>query len=124
MTADRSVELRKSKRFPLEASVAFSGVEVIHEGDGTLCNLSRGGCAVTSKTVVQTGTYLSLKIHLQDRTSPLLVQLATVRWTSRHRFGLQFLLLETEEQTRLTNLLAKLGEPTPSSRDAAKRTKT
>jgi hypothetical protein len=109
MAADRSVELRKSKRFPLEASVAFSGVEVIHEGDGTLYNLSSGGCAVTSKTAVHTGTYLSLRIHLQNRSSPLLVQLATVRWTNRHQFGLQFLLLQPDEQTRLANLLGKLA---------------
>jgi hypothetical protein len=116
MAEGRSAELRKSKRFLLEASVAFTGVEVIHEGEGTLYNLSSSGCAVRSKSAVQTGTYLSLRIHVPNRSSPLLVQLAAVRWTDRHQFGLQFLLLQPDEQTCLAELLAKLGEPGTSSR--------
>ncbi len=116
MVVSRSADLRKSKRFPLEASVAFSGVEVIHEGEGTLYNLSSGGCAVRSKTAVQTGTYLSLRIRVPNRSSPLLVQLASVRWTDRQEFGLQFLLLQSDEQACLADLLAKLGDPASSSR--------
>lgn len=115
MARQHSVELRKAKRFPVEASVAFSGVEFIREGEGTVYNLSRGGCAIRSKHTVQPGTYLSLRLHLPDATPPVIIDMAVARWTQPQQFGLEFMLMREEEESRLSRFLAVL-EARPASR--------
>lgn len=108
MAKQHSVEIRKTKRFPVEASVAFSGVELIREGEGTVYNLSRGGCAIRSKHTVQPGTYLSLRLHLPDATTPVIIDMAVARWMQTHQFGLEFMLVHEGEASRLSQFMATL----------------
>lgn len=107
-THRKALGLRKSRRFPVEASVAFSGVELIREGEGTAYNLSRGGCAIRSKHTVQPGIYLSLRLHLPDAAAPMIIDLAVARWTESQQFGLEFMLMHEEEAARLSRFLTSL----------------
>lgn len=101
-------DLRKTERFPVEASVAFSGVEYIREGEGIVYNLSRGGCAIRSKHNVQPGIYLSLRLHLPDAATPVIIDMAVARWTVSQRFGLEFMLMDEGEAARLSRFLTSL----------------
>lgn len=50
------MEQRKFPRFSTKFPITFSGDGV--EGEGSVCNLSTGGCAVESPATVQKGNYL------------------------------------------------------------------
>lgn len=108
MARHQSDDLRKTERFPVEASVAFSGVALIREGEGTVYNLSHGGVAIRSKHTVQPGMYLSLRLHLPDAATPVIIDMAVVRWTESQQFGLEFMLVDKGEEARLSRFLTSL----------------
>ena len=93
---------RQHPRFPSQLPVSFSGNQ---EGNGTVRNLSLGGCQVNSETQVYAGDYLSLRVQLVAEDSPLTVSAAAVRWSEGEKFGVSFDWLEPDEQTRLARFL-------------------
>jgi len=73
-------------------------------GDGTSYDLSTGGCAVESQANVGKGNYVALQLYLpdhQDPTTPLIVDVAAVRWTIQQKLGLEFISLSNGDQQRL-----------------------
>lgn len=73
-------------------------------GEGTGCDLSAGGCTVASQTCVQTGDHVELHLYLldhQEPTTPLMVDIAAVRWTVREQCGLEFISLPSGDRKRL-----------------------
>lgn len=117
MAKRQTVELRKAKRFPVEASVAFTGVELIREGEGVVYNLSKGGCAIRSKHLVWPGIYLSLRLHLPRATEPVIIDMAVVRWAEAQQFGLEFMLVKEGEEARVSRFLTAL-ESRPRDRNS------
>ncbi len=73
-------------------------------GDGLCYDLSGGGCAVESAARVGKGDYVSLHLYLPDQrdpTTPLIVDLAAVRWLVQQRFGIEFITMPCADQQRL-----------------------
>lgn len=101
------MELRKYPRFPVQLPISFTAEEV--EGEGTIYNLSTGGCAVESNTHVPEDSYLQLRIHIPDHRSPIAIELAAVRWALRREFGVEFISLRGEDRERLLRYLIALG---------------
>lgn len=99
------MELRKHRRFEVKCPVSFTREDGV-SAEGTVYNLSTGGCAVESDTNVPDKTYVSLRITLSDPASPMVVELAKVRWSTRREFGAEFLMLQTEKR-HLDRFLAK-----------------
>jgi PilZ domain len=96
---------RKYARVGIDCPLSFAAEEpsgsVLTEEKGTTCDLSWNGCAILSGTPMEKGSYLRLKIALPGHDSELDIDLAKVRWASPHRFGVEFLVLNPQEQARL-----------------------
>ncbi len=108
----RTTEQRKFPRFMISfpISLAKDGVPV---GDGNVYDLSAGGCAVESQSPLQKGDYLSLQLYLPDLhapTTPLMVEVAAIRWVIQQKVGLEFIRMPSGDQERLRRFLLFLQE--------------
>jgi len=99
------IECREHPRIPVELQVLFSttGNTVIREG--TMFDVSDGGCAVTSTVPVNPGTGVTLLIRASDLGSPITVHSAAVRWANHGEFGVEFLKLTDLDRSRLRRFL-------------------
>ncbi len=108
-------ERREFPRFLVQFPVSFirDGVMI---GDGTGCDLSAGGCTVASQANVRTGDHVELELYLldhQEPTTPLMVEVAAVRWTSQKQCGLEFLSLPSGDKKRLLQYVETLETTSP-----------
>ena len=104
------MEGRKHTRFAVQLPVSFSG-DQISDG-GTILNVSAEGCAITSDTVAGVAVYLQMTMQLREREEPVQVDLATVRWSSATRFGVEFIKIRPEEGERLKKFVKVLESTT------------
>ena len=79
------IECRQFPRVPVDLQVYFSTTGNTSIREGTMFDLSAGGCAVTSMTSVQAGS--------------------AVRWSKHGEFGVEFLGVSEVDQNRLYRLL-------------------
>jgi hypothetical protein len=100
------MEAQRARRLFVEYPVDFLGNQGV--GEGRLFNLSLGGGAIESRTAVQSGTVLTLRVHPPSCPQPIAVDQAEVVWTAGDDFGVQFISLGTREQARLSQLIADL----------------
>jgi len=96
-------ERRQSPRSLIEFPISLlkDGVLI---GDGTGYDLSAWGCTVESQAKVGTGDYVALQFYLpdhQDASTPLMVEVAVVRWTIQQKLGLEFINMPSGDQQRL-----------------------
>jgi len=108
-------ERRQFPRFLIQFPVSFirDGVMI---GDGTACDLSAGGCTVASQANVRTGEQMELQLYLldhQEPTTPLMVEIAEVRWTIQKQCGLEFLSLPSPDRRRLLQYVRTLEATSP-----------
>ena len=108
-----SMEERKDKRIHVRVPITFEGKQGV--GEGTLFNLSKGGCAIASNVPVQLCAHITLRLHIPTQKQPIEVTEAGVTWTSGQDFGVQFLNLAPQEKDRLQQAIAELQEQTPDS---------
>ncbi len=102
-------ERRGYSRFRVQFPISFSGDDIA--GEGTVIDISKGGwkaTVVTSTLSVQQGTYLKLRLSLPDQAPPMDVKLAAVRWAKGREFGLEFLMIGSEEEERLHRFITAL----------------
>lgn len=104
------VERRATPRFRVLFRSTFSAGSQL-EGEGTVMDLSLGGCKVHSKTQMSLDGSLELRIYVPGIEWPLMVDSAAVRWAEESAFGLAFLRVRDTEQERLRRILAELREP-------------
>ena len=98
------MELRRGRRVPLQLSVSYVSDEVT--GTGIIYNLSKEGCAVESDTHMPMNSYLQMEMQLSTDESPVLVEFAAVRWSTRTEFGAEFLTLAEGSKQRILKYLA------------------
>lgn len=108
------IECREHPRTPVELQVFFSTIGNTELREGTMYDISPGGCAVTSMVEVAPGTGVKLLIRATDLGSPITVHSAQVRWASHGEFGVEFLNLTELDRSRLRRLL-HIAAPRPSS---------
>lgn len=106
------IECREHLRIPVELRVLFSITNQPDIRQGTMFDISAGGCAVTSTTSISPGTGLKLLIHATDLAAPITVDSAAVRWVSHGEFGVEFLRLTDVDRSRLQRLL-RVAAPRP-----------
>lgn len=107
------MEGRREPRVLVRYPISFLGNQGVSEG--TLFNLSMGGCAIESTTPVQLGAVLTLRVHSPSQDLPIEVDQAGVTWTAGQDFGAQFLRLEPRERDRLHRLINDLQQGTASA---------
>lgn len=100
--------LRKSPRFTVNFGSTFAGESLA--GQGTITNLSVGGCSIESRITPGAQSVMGLKIQLPDSQWPLEVEQAVVRWVRGNLFGLEFQALSEADTTRLQQLLYDLEQ--------------
>jgi len=99
------IECRMHPRVPVDMQVYFSttGNRLIREG--TMFDLSAGGCAVASTTSVRSGSAVRILIRATDLGSPITIESAAVRWSEHGEFGVEFMGVSEIDQSRLHRLL-------------------
>ena len=98
------MELRRGRRLPLQLAVSFTSDEV--SGTGIVYNLSKEGCAIESETHMPMNSYLQMEIGMSPYESPVLIEFAAVRWSTRTEFGAEFLTLREDSKARILKYLA------------------
>ncbi len=99
---------RKSPRFDVNFGSTFAGETLA--GQGTITNLSVGGCSIESKIPLPAQSVVGLQIQLPDSRWPLEISQAVVRWVRGNMFGLEFQTLSDPDATRLQQLLYDLDQ--------------
>ncbi|HET8579852.1 MAG TPA: PilZ domain-containing protein [Nitrospiraceae bacterium] len=110
------MDRRQSPRF----RVHFQGSFTIERedpvaGEGTVVDLSLGGCRVESELRVPTRIDLELLIYVPDVEEPIRIGWAPVQWARDHDFGVKFARVAPDQQKRLRRVLQTLE---PTRRDA------
>jgi hypothetical protein len=78
-----------------------------------MLDLSIPGWSRTGLKGLQAGDLLQLHLHIPGQQKPLSVRLATIRWTSESRFGVDPILMDADDQLRL-NAFVSANATTPS----------
>lgn len=99
-------ETRKAPRIRLECRLFFSDAN-FREGEATLVDLSKSGCAAESETAVEVGSTLTLSIFLPDYDWQLRIDRSVVRWMQGQTFGLEFENIRPVHRERLRRLVEK-----------------
>ena len=99
------IECREYPRIPVDMQIFFSSTNQTDIREGTMFDLSAGGCAVTSMSSVQLGSAVRILIRATDLGSPITIDSASVRWNNGGEFGVEFLSLSEIDQRRLHRLL-------------------
>ena len=99
-----AMKTRGEPRYPVHCSAVFAGENLL--GEGMVLNLSAIGCSVKSTWPVHKKAHLELYLTLPTGEVPTKVDLATVTWTQRHRFGLEFPVLPREHRSACRGSLA------------------
>lgn len=93
------MEQRRHDRVRVEYPASVSGSS--HRAEGTILNLSMGGCRVRTTRIVKKDDCLGLLIEIPQYNRPLYVSRAEVRWSDGRDFGMEFIQMEMEDQQRL-----------------------
>ena len=101
-------EIRKHPRFAVDFGSTFLGEQFA--GQGTISNLSVGGCSIDSKVTLTAKSILALQIQLPDSQWPLQIDRAVVRWIRGCTFGVEFEHLSQTDIDRLHQLIQDLEQ--------------
>jgi c-di-GMP-binding flagellar brake protein YcgR len=115
----RIIELRKHPRiftpsgalFSLKRLTSPAQSEEHTEGEGTLIELSLGGCRLLSDIPLEIGERYNLILQVTKKSCPILVEAAVVRWTQESTYGLKFTSLQSIHESHLRELLLDIRHP-------------
>lgn len=110
------IECRQHPRVPVDLQVYFSTTGNTSIREGTMFDLSAGGCAVSSLSSVLRGSAVRILIRATDLGSPITIESAAVRWSEHGEFGVEFVGLSEVDKNRLHRLLEarSVSRPRPS----------
>ncbi|TKB89632.1 MAG: PilZ domain-containing protein [Nitrospira sp.] len=103
-------EQRQHVRYQVEFPAIFAGAS---SGLGIVYNLGMGGCKVVSNLPVKTGTRFTVHLQIPEQPIAITIQAATVQWTLKHEFGVEFHEMLEQERTRLGQFLATQANIVP-----------
>lgn len=106
---DRPLIIRKYPRFEVHLPVSFSFCTGSRQGEGTIYNLSLGGCRIESDTKIERNECLRLRVYVSIIDPPVIVESAVVRWSNSNDCGIEFLVTHKEHLDRLQQFLRMLG---------------
>ncbi len=99
-------EERNAPRIRLGCRLFFSNEDHV-DGEATIIDVSKSGCAAESETTLEAGMILKLSIFLPDYGWQLEIDRALVRWVRGQIFGMEFQTLRPVQRERLRRLVAK-----------------
>lgn len=115
----RIIERRKHPRIftPLGALFSFKRLispiqlEEHTEGEGTLIDLSLGGCRLLNDITLEIGERYHLILQVSKKYRPIIVEAAVVRWTQENTHGLKFTSMQSIHESHLRELLTDMRRP-------------
>jgi PilZ domain len=110
--SEHVIDRREHLRIPVRLYLSFSGGKV--RGEGTVLDLSMGGCIIKSETQVHTNDIFYLQLSLGERESPLEVA-AMVRSISARGIAFKFLRAAQEDKRLLAFVQSHTPDPSVKS---------
>jgi PilZ domain len=105
---------RKHRRFMVSLpSTLVQRDQFRHKG--SIRDLSAKGCRVESLISPFTGMQVTILLHLPGETNPIRIENAAIRWCGSQGIGIEFLVVEDPEQTRLGTYIKQLEKTAPTS---------
>lgn len=101
------VDRREHTRIPVRFSLAFSGGRI--RGDGTVLNISIGGCLIQSDAPAHADEIYHLKLFISEQELPI-EEAAIVRSVRAKSIGLKFLRTARDNKRLLKFLRERAGE--------------
>jgi c-di-GMP-binding flagellar brake protein YcgR len=111
------INRRQHARYKVAFPSTFHGERV--DGEGTVVDISTGGCRITSEASVFTGDYIGIAIQLSGEPAVLTVDLAAVRWSIGKEFGVEFIRIKADHQERLRAIVAQLEQASARRQELA-----
>jgi hypothetical protein len=113
-----TTELRRHPRLRVPAPFACSFARIglqrwsaaERTGLGVVLDVSLNGARVMSPASMNPGDQLAISLRLPDQTATMNVD-ATVRWGTRHTFGLEFTAVSQLAEARLRKFLSRAPLP-------------
>lgn len=109
MGSQRYVERRRYGRVPVKYR-AFIHFRSGNDTDGTLLDLSLGGCRISSVVAAAVGSTLEIRIYPDEGQEPIQVERADVRWAREGQFGVEFVKVAPAEQKQIEGLFESLAD--------------
>lgn len=94
---------RKSIRYGVNLRCEFSSDSC--SGQGTIVDVSTGGCRVEAAWRFSPGEYMSMTLHAVSLEHAVPIELAVVRWASGEAFGVEFIRMNPIHQKRIRLLV-------------------
>jgi hypothetical protein len=107
ITPPPTIHPRGAQRHPVILPVEVSWE--LNDAKATTTNISVQGCRVKSDIAPPVGTYVSVKLYLEQGEECLAIDMAVVRWALGQDFGLEFLSWGSTARQRLQRFLQSLG---------------
>lgn len=105
-------EQRKQRRVVTEVPVQTVGD--LFNASGYTVNLSTSGCSIAGAQVPEKGQHVYLWLKPPKPYTPIMIELAVVRWSVSGLYGVEFIRLPAAGQTRL-QLYLRITDLGPSS---------
>jgi PilZ domain len=90
---------REYDRITLNFPLSISGDDI--DAEGTMLDISIGGCTLTTDRQFAVGDIVSLALQISNETLPVIVEAAVVRNVRLNTVGIEFLSLEQYDKDRL-----------------------
>jgi hypothetical protein len=94
---------RTYDRLEIKCPMTFSGES--GAGEGTVVELSMGGCSVSTSADIVAGMILKMSLKVSSDVAPILVKAAVVRHVRLKAVGVEFLQWERSERERLQQFI-------------------
>jgi hypothetical protein len=85
--------------------------------NGRMLDLSIPGWSRTGLKGLQAGDLLQLHLHIPGQEKPLSVRLATIRWANESHVGVDPILMDADDQLRLSAFVHDQDTVSPFSTD-------
>ena len=101
--------MKRTSHIKLLVHCILSDVAMGCAEQGKIFDVGHSGTLPTTFHNLIDGDHLAVKIQIPDERRPVLVNLAKVSWIQGERFGVELLVMNVDERTRLNRFLeAKL----------------
>ena len=102
------MDARRYKRYHIKLPISFVGNQGV--GEGTLFNISKGGCAIEGGHDVQVGDSITLRLYISSDKQPVQIEQAGVTWKAGSDFGVEFVQVDPEHEQRLSKVIEALQQ--------------
>jgi len=97
------------RRVRVQFRTTFSGPTLL-EGNGTVRDLSLGGCCIETTTPILPCLSMELRIHAPDLYWALMIDGTTIKWVYGQTFGVVFSKIRERDRERLRQVIARLAD--------------